>query len=1786
MLFDPVFSGIDRVLSLPPNVTGNVVVAQALDEYRYMFKAADFSNDPRVNVIPFYGNHGNIGGMYDNGIGALVLQGATEFFKNSGLSIAVVPPERQFDDSKPTVIYSEGVDRYGHPIWSEYGTRGNRLTIKIPAPVLPSDQNPDVDSITRVDNRLANPGDLTTTVLVSYKDGRVEQQLLNNDNQPVLTAGAGEQLMHSVVTGIYTVVSDTSPNTRSYDPVSGELTIAAPGRATVVLDRSRAIIKVIEPADTAPESTLIQGEAFGLMANGTPYRKINAGYLEIRDSEGGSGAFIKTGAGGALTVDSSYARWVQADGSVATVIFGQTGQAVGVMTRTTYDDGSTITNSRFANGSSQTLTTNPDGTLFSREVTIPKGIGSETSRYNGAGNLQSVTMTQGDDDGNTLVSETTRAGTTTTAYDPDRNVISEAFTPAGAAGNLSTDQAATVFSDINALVSAIRGGQPIPALASGVRLLNDFNPGNGNLGAANTVAAGVLSFYNLYNAFNSGNDFAKVNASLSSINYANEFLKGTAAYSPELAGFLNGSGGGLLGGGSVGVLPALGLIASIEAGDPIGAAMSIGTLINPAFLSTPVGWVLIGASILKSFFDEADAPPQAWGVANVTFGPGITNYLAQVNASGENFGPDRARGQLQNTLDALNGIIGQANGANPDSRQHLGLIPQRMPSLNFKAAEFAAKGYSVTDIDPLSGAQRAPFLRFDDQGRLFGATPDQLSAEERAMLYLEGAANVPPLNAYMLNSALKRQAIAPLWEVKTAKLQQEAGDPNAGLTEEERAAKAGFAAALDTSYAATHASDPEARNKRQGHFMAVGLDLNGDGRIDARSIARNTAAGTAVTFDWDAQGYQKKTGWIGAGDGFLVLDHNFNQSADNAKELLSNPLIADAAKGLRVLAAYDANGDGRIDAGDPVYHQLKVWQDLNQDGNNTQVITVGNHSERAQDESGGLKELRSLQQAGISAIDYGNGRYEFNSASSPNGVGYRQIATQALEAESEGVRYTPVGAGIQIELSNGEPQIVITQVLSEQAVYQGLQIAASGETIGMPGAELYEDGLPSGYDPATQGGQREIVIGAAQLLQNDTWAGLGGVGAGLAITNLRGGAHTSVSLRADGDISLRLESNYHGAAEFFYTVAVPGYESLVAPQEARVALNITSVNDAPVVTNSFSPERGIYGYFPLGYDYVQTTGTGENTVQTHLTGVARGTPQYAAYVEHVPGVPIYEQKLKGGADDRYYEDVIVGYTDPYDVARNTVIATDKPNTGRVIASDPDGGSFSYELLGQPAYGSVSLDAAGNWSYVGRRPHSVQIFDLDGDGVGEWVNPNDGRVYPAPDLGNMDSNMYMPDEPAPFLDYFTVRVYDSSDPSRSTFRDVEIAATHYGPPPTPEIANSGGGGKKPIAIDLDGNGFHFTDVDDSNVFFDVNGDGWKRRMAWTAPGDGLLAFDKDGNGKIERFDEISFVPYAADQQTDLAAMKAAFDTNRNGMFDAGDQKWAGFGIWQDANSNGITDAGELKSLTDLGITGISLSTDGQFRVIDGQTVHGLGTASKADGGALAVADVTLRYKNETRLTTVNPDGSTTTRTESVPTYVKGQEFIGTPDKDLVFGTSGSDYFAMLEGDDVIVDDGGNDVIEAGAGNDQIYSGKDNDMVFAGAGNDTVFAGAGNDTVFGDGGNESGDDLIMMEDGNDVAFGGGGNDFISGGLGNDVLSGNAGDDKLFGEDGWDALFGQEGDDELWGMAGNDLLYGGEGNDLLAGGEGDDAMEGGTGDDRYEVDSVGDTVTEQAGEGTDTV
>jgi Ca2+-binding RTX toxin-like protein len=66
----------------------------------------------------------------------------------------------------------------------------------------------------------------------------------------------------------------------------------------------------------------------------------------------------------------------------------------------------------------------------------------------------------------------------------------------------------------------------------------------------------------------------------------------------------------------------------------------------------------------------------------------------------------------------------------------------------------------------------------------------------------------------------------------------------------------------------------------------------------------------------------------------------------------------------------------------------------------------------------------------------------------------------------------------------------------------------------------------------------------------------------------------------------------------------------------------------------------------------------------------------------------------------------------------------------------------------------------------------------------------------------------------------------------------------------------------------------------------------------------------------------------------------------------------------------------------------------------------------------------------------------------------------------------------------------------------------------------------------------------------------------------------------------IISSPGNDFLIGGDGNDTLSGGDGNDTLSGGDGNDTLIGGTGDDIYIVDSTTDTITENVGEGTDTI
>ncbi|HNY64459.1 MAG TPA: calcium-binding protein [Deltaproteobacteria bacterium] len=225
--------------------------------------------------------------------------------------------------------------------------------------------------------------------------------------------------------------------------------------------------------------------------------------------------------------------------------------------------------------------------------------------------------------------------------------------------------------------------------------------------------------------------------------------------------------------------------------------------------------------------------------------------------------------------------------------------------------------------------------------------------------------------------------------------------------------------------------------------------------------------------------------------------------------------------------------------------------------------------------------------------------------------------------------------------------------------------------------------------------------------------------------------------------------------------------------------------------------------------------------------------------------------------------------------------------------------------------------------------------------------------------------------------------------------------------------------------------------------------------------------------------------------------------------------------------------------------------------------------------------------------------------------------GLAGNDTLDGGAGGDTMYGGSGDDTfLVEDARDTVIEAVAqGHDTVMS----TVSFTLTGNveDLTLMGIGDTTAIG---NEL-DNRITGNAGNNTLRGGPGRDTLDGAAGADTLFGGAGDDVYLVDSGGDVVI--EGDEEgidtvissashtlnfgvdhlvltgaaaagtgnpldnlITGNAGSNTLTGMAGNDTLDGGAGADAMTGGEGDDVYLVDDAGDIVTENQGEGSDTV
>lgn len=236
---------------------------------------------------------------------------------------------------------------------------------------------------------------------------------------------------------------------------------------------------------------------------------------------------------------------------------------------------------------------------------------------------------------------------------------------------------------------------------------------------------------------------------------------------------------------------------------------------------------------------------------------------------------------------------------------------------------------------------------------------------------------------------------------------------------------------------------------------------------------------------------------------------------------------------------------------------------------------------------------------------------------------------------------------------------------------------------------------------------------------------------------------------------------------------------------------------------------------------------------------------------------------------------------------------------------------------------------------------------------------------------------------------------------------------------------------------------------------------------------------------------------------------------------------------------------------------------------------------------------------------------------------------------IVGNGANNNLTGLAGNDTLNGGLGDDILDGGIGTDSLIGGLGDDTYLidtlsdiiselAGQGTDTVQAafsytlgatlenltllGTGNFTGTGNAANN----LIIGNSGNNTLDGGLGTDTLQGGLGDDfykvktgdTITENAGEGFDTVQSGTTYVLGAELEkliltgtgningtgnalnNEIVGNAGANSLDGGAGDDTLNGGAGNDTMVGGLGDDTYFVDNASDVVTENAGEGTDTI
>ncbi|WP_269439351.1 beta strand repeat-containing protein, partial [Ralstonia pseudosolanacearum] len=937
------------------------------------------------------------------------------------------------------------------------------------------------------------------------------------------------------------------------------------------------------------------------------------------------------------------------------------------------------------------------------------------------------------------------------------------------------------------------------------------------------------------------------------------------------------------------------------------------------------------------------------------------------------------------------------------------------------------------------------------------------------------------------------------------------------------------------------------------------LDLDGDG-IETTT----TRDGTVILFDHDGDGVKTGTGWVKPDDGWLVLDRNGNGAIDSGRELFGVDTLKSngqfATDGFDALRDVDADKDGKIDASDSVFANLRIWRDLNQDGisqtnelttlSANNIVSIGVNSTAVRTDLG-----NGNVQTAAGTFNRSNGTT--GATGETNGAAanldllvntfYRQFTDHIPLTDSAKALPTLRGSGRArdlneaISLSNdlGNWVQTYTQQTSRQAQIGQLDgfiekwadtadmksLKAQADALAASGVKLTYNlaGLTAGtaaYDDFVR------KLGIVERFMGFTYGGANGQARFTPLDATSGGV--TVTLAAEQIASIAL------AYDRFKTDI---YESLLLQTRLKdyyESIVVTTTHGLPIfsfseVQKSFesaiklSPQQGLVDLieFMSAFGDKKLNMLGWNATQ-FLIAQLNATPDLVAFTEELSSWTVRlaaatEHNLTGTSRP----DLLVGTnTADYLYGRdsNDVLTAKGGNDylyGDAGNDTLDGGTGNDYLNGNE--GSDTYVFNSGWGQ-----DTIYNYDIS-PGRSDVITFGDGIA--TSDIVATRSGDDLILSLRNSSDRVTVQSYFYSD-ATGPYRIDEV---HFADGTSWDVAavkalvqvpTSGADNLYGYASDDTLNGLDGNDT--------LRGYGGNDTLRGEAGADNL--FGGDGNDVLDGGTDNDYLYGEAGDDSLQGGAGNDYLVGNEGsdtyVFNSG---WGQDTIYNYDTTSGHSDVIEFG-------TGIAASDIVATRSGDDLVLSLRNSSDKVTVQSYFNSDATGPY----RIDEVRFADGTSWDVAAVKALVQAP----TSGADNLYGYASDDTLNGLDGNDTLRGYGGNDTLRGEAGADNL---------FGGDGNDVLDGGADNDYLYG----ESGDDSLLGGSGNDNLYGGTGNDTLEGGAGNDYLVSNEGSDTYVFNSSWgqDTIYNYDttaGRSDVitfgTGIAASDIVATRSGDDLI--------------------------------------